>query len=150
MNSLRIEKKNVYQIEVNDNGEYIEFDLDDINLNMKYFNALDQLQRMQDEFEQKEKKLKNEKAADIEFTKLEQELFEKLRSIMDSFLGENACQKIFGDRNYYNMFPDLIYELEKPRKELNNKSHLDMLHISTTNLRKKIIEKYTQSEGEVI
>ena len=32
MNSLRIKNRDIYRIEVNDAGDYIEFDLLDINL----------------------------------------------------------------------------------------------------------------------
>lgn len=69
---------------------------------------------------------------------------------MDTFLGQEACQKIFGDRNYYEMFDDLIQELTRPRKELGGKSHLDKLKISSNNIRNRIMNKYSKNKGKTI
>ena len=46
MNSIRIEKKDIYTIEVNDNGDTIEFDLVDIELPFKCDRALSEINRI--------------------------------------------------------------------------------------------------------
>ena len=146
MNSLRVEKKNIYRIEVNDNGECIEFDLEDIGLRTKLYKALEDLKKIEKEFSQRIKNVKNDK----ECAFLEDDMFKEMRHIMDSFLGEGACQKIFGDRNYADMYNDLFKELTKKRKELGFKSHFDMLQLSTKEINDKIMNKYKKSSKKVI
>lgn len=150
MNSLRVKKDNIYRIEVNDDGEYIEFDLQDTSLNIKYYNALEEINSLMEKVKQKEAKLNKKKADVIEYLKLEEDTFKKSREIMDSFLGLNACQKIFDNRNYYDMFYDLVDELEKKRSELDGNSHLDMLKINSVNLRNSIMQKYSMEKKNVI
>lgn len=150
MNSLRIKKDNIYRIEVNDDGEYIEFDLEDTSLNIKYYNALEEINSLIEKVKQKEDKLNKKKADVIEYLKLEEDTFKKSRKIMDSFLGLNACQKIFGNRNYYDMFFDLVEELEKKRDELDGNSYLDMLKINSSNLRNSIMQKYNMGKKNAI
>lgn len=150
MNSLRVKKENIYRIEVNDDGEYIEFDLEDVNLNMKFYKAIEDYEKLQKKITKKEKELKKKNADGMEFLEYEQSVFKEMRKIMDSFLGENACKKIFGARNTYNMFYDLLEELDKKREDLGGKSHLEMLEISADNLRAKIISKYSNKETDVI
>lgn len=147
MNTLRIENKDTYRIEVNDKGEYIEFDLSDISFGAKLYDAIKQVK----EIETKYTKLMQEAEQDLDkYYELEKEMFIDTRKAMDTALGENACQKIFGDRNYYEMFNDLMDELSRPREELENKSHLDMIGIKAENIHKRIKEKYNKSKEVVI
>jgi len=146
MESLRVEKKDIYRIEVNDNGEYIEFDLNDIGGKVRCYEALDKIENLSKEYEEKFNQCENA----TQQAYLEQEMFIKMREAMDLFLGEGACQKIFGDRNYYEMFNDLLDELSKKRPELNNKSHLDMLNFNAENIRNRIINKYNKNTKKVI
>lgn len=146
MEDIKIQKKDIYKIKVNEKGEYIEFDLADISLRAKCYDALESLEKLQEEFTEKAKNITNDK----EFAYLEKETFEKMRNAMDVFLGEGACQKIFGDRNYYEMFNDLIKELSRKRPELKGKSHFDMLQLSADKLRDRIVKKYGKNSKNVI
>lgn len=150
MEKLRVEKKNIYTIEVNDNGDTIEFDLRDIlGLNIKLTKALKRIDEI-------ERNIKNElyilnKKPDVkgkylsrneeEFLKLWEKSFNEMRSAMDIFLGENACQKIFGDSNYIGMFDDLMEQL---------KPHLEKMKINLKSVAKQIEEKYSTTEKKVI
>ena len=60
MEKLRVEKDNVYKIEVNDKGECIEFDLLDIELPIKLINASEELEKQKVIHEQKVEELKKE------------------------------------------------------------------------------------------
>ena len=53
MNTIRIEKKDIYTIEVNDNGDTIEFDLVDIELPFKCDRALSEVNRIYKELKAK-------------------------------------------------------------------------------------------------
>lgn len=160
MEKIRIKNKDLYKIEVNDAGEFIEFDLADIGLPYKCYQSLEQLEIIKKETLKAEKELRNKIKQENDkdpfsennkkLASLEQEAFKKMRKAMDNFLGENACQKIFGDRNYFEMFDDLIKEFSKPRKELNNKSHFDMLNFRSNDINRRIAQKYNKSMKRVI
>lgn len=149
MEKIRVEKKNIYTIEVNDNGDTIEFDLADIGLNFKLLKALKEIDRIQNY-------MKNEltiinKRQDVkgkyiskneeDTLRLWNKAFKDMRSAMDCFLGEGACQKIFGDRNYIEMFDDLMEQL---------KPHLEKMKISYKDIQNKIAKKYSTTEKKVI
>ena len=158
MNNLRLENKYIYKIEVNDKGEYIEFDLRDIGLQIKCYEAIEKLKELEKITKEKENKIKqqikDEKLEFLESNKLlvqmENEMFQKARKIMDGFLGENACKKIFGDSNYLEMFNDLFEELTKKRPELGGKSHFDKMGFQAQSVNKKIMDKYKKDKKAVI
>ena len=54
---------------------------------------------------------------------------------------KNACQKIFGDRNYIEMFEDLFDALAP---------HLEKMQLNSEAINKRIIEKYTKNSKNVI
>lgn len=149
MESIRIEKKDIYRIEVNDNGEYIEFDLLDLNLKFKCLEALNKIEEIKKDALIKEKIIK--KRQDVKgryLTKNQEDIlnlyrdtFKKMREAMDLFLGDGACQKIFGDRNYIEMFDDLFEKLEP---------HLKKIDVSMEGINKRIAEKYSKSKKNVI
>lgn len=149
MEKLRVEKKNIYTIEVNDSGDTIEFDLEDIGLNFKLLKALKEIDRISN-YMQNEMTIIN-KRQDVKgkyLTKNEEDTlrlwnkaFKDMRNAMDMFLGEGACQKIFGDRNYLGMFDDLIEQLEP---------HLKKMKISYNDIKKKIENKYSTTNKKVI
>ena len=74
----------------------------------------------------------------------------ELREIMDSFLGTNACQKIFGDRNYYEMYEDLFVEMSKPQEELGGKSHFEMLDMTSDGIKRRLIAKYGKTKSNEV
>lgn len=149
MEKIRVEKKNIYKIEVNDAGDTIEFDLEDIGLNFKLLKTLREIDRIK-------KYMKNElaiinKRQDVPgkyISKNEEDIlllwnkcFKDMRNAMDMFLGEGACQKIFGNRNYIEMFDDLMEQL---------KPHLEKMKISYKDIREKIEKKYSTTQKKVI
>lgn len=146
MEKLRIKNNDVYRIEVNDNGEYIEFDLNDIGAKQRLYDALDEIENTNKKYQP----LLSEAKTDKEITNIEIDMFKEMRKAMDTFLGEGACQKIFGDRNYYEMFSDLTRELSRKRPELKGKSHFDMLNMNAENIRKRIVEKYNKTKKNVL
>lgn len=149
MNSIRIERKDIYTIEVNDNGETIEFDLVDIELPFKYDRAFSEVNRIYRELKAKlviiEKKedhrLDGELMTANEKAKLEahRAAFKEMRVAMDAFLGEGACQKIFGNRNYVEMYDELFTALEP---------HFEKMKLNTEGIAARIKAKYSkQADG---
>lgn len=149
MESLRIQKKDIYKIEVNDKGECIEFDLLDLNLKFRCLEALDKIEKIKKNTILQEKIIK--KREDVKgkyLTKNQEDIlelyrktFKEMREAMDLFLGDGACQKIFGDRNYIEMFDDLFEQLQP---------HLKKIDISMEDINKRIAEKYSKGKKNVI
>lgn len=157
---IKIDKKDTFKIEVNDKGEYIEFVLDDVSLNFKCYEALDRVKKIIEDATQKEKlllkKIIKEDPEDYdtenkrEYSKLQIDTFKEVRKAMDYFLGEGACQKIFGEYNSYDMFDLLLEEFEKPREEHGGKSYFDILQITSTNVQERLMNKYKKNTKAVI
>lgn len=137
MEKLRVEKDNVYRIEVNDKGEYIEFDLLDIELPIKLINASEELEKQKAIHKQKDEELKKEnldpKESVLKQYKIDKEFCQTMRNILDNLFGEGASQKIFGNANRITMFDDFFAQLEP---------HLDKIIIDVEQIKKDLIEKY--------
>lgn len=127
MNSIRVRSKTEYVIEVNDQGETISFDVQDTGLASKLMRTFEKIDALTKEYEDKAKEIdarpdepyneyitKNQ----LDGAKLIEEFYIDARQVMDSFLGEGACQKIFGDKNYFDMFNDLTEQLEPHFKKI--------------------------------
>lgn len=141
--SLRIEKDNLYVIEVNDNGDTIEFDLDDtIGLQNKLIRVYTEITKIKDKFDAEIDKLskkvyeeQNEGISqqDIDRVNLETKFYMESRECMDIFLGENGCQKIFGNRNFPDMFDKLFEKLQPD---------IEKMGLSMKNIQKNLVNKY--------
>ncbi len=118
-NKLRIENENKYEIEVNDDGETISFNIDDPSLMLKVEKAYEDVNKISN-FAKSEMALIS-KRKDIpgkilsknnrDTLRIYDKMYNDMRKAMDGLLGKGACQKIFGDTNYLNMFDDLFKEL---------------------------------------
>lgn len=146
MEKLRIGKKGLYEIEVNDKGETIVFDTQDIELPFKLNDAYIKIDEALKNLKAKEviiKKKKGKKygvisSVDEELRQLYKSAFATMREAMDCFLGEGACQKIFGDRNYLDMYDDLFAELEP---------HFVKMGIGVDKSLEKIEKKYAEENN---
>lgn len=151
MEQLRIAKRNIYEIEVNDRGETIQFDMEDIELPFKCQEAMEEVAKIQSNLKAKllliqkkeDRKKKNSVYSDnqLAMLKLYKETFAAMRAAMDKFLGAGACQKIFGDRNYLEMYDDLFEQLEP---------HLKKMELTADGIRKRIESKYGSNSGDAI
>lgn len=151
MEQIRIAKRDIYEIEVNDQGETIQFDLADIELPFKCQMAFEEVSKIQNSLKAKlvilDKKEDHQKKGSI-YTekqlatlKLYKETFAAMRVAMDKFMGEGACQKIFGDRNYLEMYDDLFEQL---------KPHLEKMELTTDGIRRRIESKYGDRAGDTL
>ena len=151
MESIRVRNKDTYKIEVNDNGDFIEFDLTDIELPFR----LERAQKMANDAQKWlkaqqviiDKKQDVAKKGDLMTAKeraiLEavREAFRKMRAAIDEFAGEGASQKIFGNQNYIEMFNDFMEAMEP---------HLDKMQLKSIDIRKRIEEKYSNVADDEI
>lgn len=151
MNSIRIEKKDIYTIEVNDNGDTIEFDLVDIELPFKCDRALSEVNRIYRDLRAKlliiekreDHQLDGEFMTANEKAKLEAHriAFKEMRVAMDAFLGDGACQKIFGERNYVTMYDDLFEQLAP---------HFEKMRLNSEGISARIKDKYSKKDDGVL
>lgn len=151
VNSIRVKNKDAYIIEVNDNGDTIEFDITDIELPFKLERAQKMAQDAQKWLKSQQviiaKKQDTAKKGDLMTAKeratLEayRECFKKMRAAIDEFAGAGASQKIFGDHNYIEMFNDFMEEMQP---------HFDKMELKGIDIKKKIEEKYSdKAEDEI-
>lgn len=152
MNKINLIKNGIYKIQVNNKGECIEIDVDDIGTSIKCYESLDKIEKLEEETKTKIQEAIDLGEGDInrKITEIENNMFTEMRKLIDNFLGKNACQKIFGDRNYYSMYNDLFEELSKKRPELNGKSHFDMMGLEAKTINEKIMKKYQKGKENVI
>ena len=145
MDKVIYKKEGIKRIQVNEQGDYIEFDLLDIELPLKVENTRKELIRQNSIYRNRckaiEKQYQNNEdllrtnlyKADIDFCK-------KCREVLDGLLGEGACHKIFGDTNRYGMFDDYFEQLS---------TVLESLEVDINAIKEKLMEKYKKSK-EVI
>lgn len=151
MNKLRVEKKNVYEIEVNDQGETISFNIEDPSLPLRMEKAFEDIQKISDRCKKEllliEKKPDKKNKGSLmsnnerENLKLYQKMFKDMRAAMDVFLGEGACQKIFGSEDYLSMY-DELFEALKP--------HFEKIGLNSQSFKKSIESKYGSQDEDVL
>ena len=130
-NSIRVVSSNLYTIEVNDKGETISLDLTDSALYKNMEDTFKKLSKISQTMKEKldsvekinDKKEKDDFLSKKEIAQIEllDEFYKESRNAIDNFLGEGACQKIFGDKNFITMFEDLFKALNPCFKEMKNR-----------------------------
>lgn len=158
MEQLRIQRKDVYEIQVNDEGDTIKFNLGDLELPFKLEKAANDITKIQNDLKsrlvvidkQKDSKGKHDLMSKNQRDKLNawKNAYNKMRVAMDGFLGEGGCQKIFGDSNYLEMFDDLFDELDRPQAD--GKSHLEKMKLSDEAIVKRIEDKYKSTKNKQV
>ena len=116
MDKIKINNENVYEIEINDNGDCIELDLLDIELPIKFINAGKTLERETKIYNNKVKALENQYKDDVKtylYKRLDVDrtYCKKMREMFDSWLGEGTSQKVFGNKNRIGMFDEFYNQL---------------------------------------
>lgn len=147
MEKLNLErnKDDFYILEVNDNGDTIEFDLTDIRLPQLIMEAGDNFEKLGKEYAEKEKKILETCKTDEEkaraYIELDDEHAKKQRKLFDSFLGEGACQKIFGDKESFGQYNALLNALEP---------HFKKMKFKRDKAQERLAKKYMEQKSDVI
>ncbi len=142
---IKRDRSDFYILEVNDKGDTIQFDLTDISLPEKILKASEELKNIDEDYKNnilqidKEEISKEEKAKKV--IEIDKEFSIKSRKIFDGFMGEGACQKIFGDANYYGMYIELFEQLEP---------HFDKMIIKSQKAKQRLVEKYKPKKSDVM
>ena len=149
INKLRVAKKNEYEIEVNDKGETISFNIEDPSLYLRLEKAFEDVKRLESQaraeitvIQKKENIKKKGKLLSENDSKILQtfdKMYKDMRVVMDNFLGKGACQKIFGDTNYLTMYDELFEQLEP---------HFEKMGINAASFADSIKNKYGNHENE--
>lgn len=147
MEKLVLEKNrdDYYILEVNDKGETIEFDLTDIRLPQLIMEAGDNMEKLGEEYRKKEEEIIKPCKTDEEkaraFIELDAEHAKKQRKLFDSFLGEGACQKIFGDKESLGQYNKLLEALEP---------HFEKMKFKRDKAQERLAKKYMEKKSDVI
>ena len=131
MQCIRI-TRNIKRIEVNDQGECIVLDFDDLNLPYRYYNMLRKMEQDRIKFnEELAEKLKGktDEEATAELIEAERRLNIYFRDAVDEVFGEGTCRKVYGDilpsiDMHMQLFDELrpyFEEEAKRRREKMNK-----------------------------
>lgn len=158
-NSIQFKRDNVLKLKLKnemgeDTGEYLEFDLEDIELPLRYQQALEehkknynslknQLLIISKKEDHSGKKLlsSNQEASLIALS----EFYKKEIKIMDLFLGEGKTQmildKVMRRKPYLTMFNDIMESIE----EVSN-----LFNAGYSSIEDKIKEKYSKVEDNVL
>ncbi len=99
MQKIRI-TRNIKKIEVNDQGECIVLDFDDLNLPYRYYNMLRKLEQDRISFNAElAEKLKGKTDTEVteELIEAERRLNIYFRDAVDEVFGEDTCRKVYGD-----------------------------------------------------
>lgn len=99
MEKIRLQR-NIKRIEVNDDGEFITLDFDDLNLPYRYYGMIRRFEKDRAEFAAKlAEKLKDGSPEENndELINAERELNIYLRDAVDKVFGEGTCRKVYGD-----------------------------------------------------
>lgn len=142
---LEKNKEDYYILEVNDKGDTIEFDLTDIRLPQLIMEAGDNLEKLGKEYAEKEKEIMETCKTDEEkaraFIKLDDEHSKKQRKLFDSFLGEGACFKIFGNKENFGQYNALLDALEP---------HFKKMKFKRDKAQERLANKYLEKKSDVI
>lgn len=99
MDKIRIQR-NVKRIEVNDNGDVLVLDFDDLNLPYKFYAMIKKFEADRVKFTKElSEKLKDGSAAENAdaLVEAERELNIYMRDAIDGVFGEGTCRKVYGD-----------------------------------------------------
>ena len=145
MDKVIYQKKGIKQIQVNEQGDYIELDLMDIELPFKVDNTRKELLRQTNIFKNRCKALEkqykdNKDLLRVNQWKAEVDYCNKCREILDGLFGEGASHKIFGDTNRYGMFDDWFEQLAE---------HLNSFEVDIKAIKEGLMKRYKENK-EVI
>lgn len=158
-NSIQFKRENVLKLKLKnemgeDTGEYLEFDLEDIELPLRYQQALEehkknynslknQLLIISKKQDHSGKKLlsSNQEASLIALS----EFYKKEIKIMDLFLGDGKTQmildKVMRRKPYLTMFNDIMESIEEVS---------DLFNLGYSSIEDKIKEKYSKVEDNIL
>lgn len=153
-NYIQLKKDNILRIGIKDSdgnptGEHLEFDLDDIEIPVKYNDAIfrhnKNIEYLQTQFvlidKKQDKKGKGLLSSnDRERLAVTKEFYKREIEALDLFLGENGTKKLLNGRSpYYEMF-DEFSEILEPI--------MPLLDTKVEDIKNKIKSKYSNEEEE--
>lgn len=156
MESIKLKKSNILKIGIKtdegvDTGNYLEFDLEDIELplrlqecekrhkeNVRQLNC----QRIIISKKQDKKGKKLYSANEEAMIKATQDFYKKEMEALDLFLGEGGTSKLLNGRKpYISMYEDISDYLEPI---------MPLIHKNIKGIQERIMEKYKKVENDVI
>lgn len=158
-NSIQFKRDNVLKLKLKneigeDTGEYLEFDLEDIELPLKYQQAIEEHKKnynslknqlliisKKEDHTGKKFLSSNQEASLIALS----EFYKKEIKIMDLFLGDGKTQmildKVMRRKPYLTMFNDIMESIEEVS---------DLFNVGYSSIEDKIKEKYSKVEDNVL
>lgn len=158
-NSIQFKRENVLKLKLKnemgeDTGEYLEFDLEDIELPLRYQQALEEHKKnynslknqlliisKKEDHTGKKFLSSNQEASLIALS----EFYKKEIKIMDLILGEGKTQmildKVMRRKPYLTMFNDIMESIEEVS---------DLFNVGYSSIEEKIKQKYSKKEDNIL
>lgn len=158
-NSIQFKRENVLKLKLKnemgeDTGEYLEFDLEDIELPLRYQQALEEHKKnynslknqlliisKKEDHTGKKFLSSNQEASLIALS----EFYKKEIKIMDLILGEGKTQmildKVMRRKPYLTMFNDIMESIEEVS---------DLFNVGYSSIEEKIKQKYSKVEDNIL
>ena len=154
-NFIQLNKNDILRLEIvddkgNSTGEFLEFDLEDIELPLKYQELIEEDKKNTDHLKNqlliidKKEDVKGKKVlSKNEEDKLKalNDYFKKEAQIYNMFLGDNGVEKLLNGRK-------LGWTSLKEIDDIIEKQIMPHLNISVDNIAKKIKEKYSKATND--
>lgn len=157
-NYIQLQKNDVLKLRIrdaegNDTGNYLEFDLEDIELLPKYQELVDKDRKnrnyLSNQFKILEKKKDYKKKNELltykqkEQVRMLQEFYRKEVEVYNMFLGEQGVEKLLNGRKLnWNTLAEI--------DEIIEKAILPKLEITEKSIKDKIMKKYTNKRDDVL
>ena len=157
-NYIQLQKNDVLKLRIrdakgNDTGNYLEFDLEDIELLPKYQELVDKDRKNRNYLsnqlkileKKKDYKKKNELLSykQKEQVRMLQEFYRKEVEVYNMFLGEQGVEKLLNGRKLnWNTLAEI--------DEIIEKAILPKLEITEKSIKDKIMKKYTNKRDDVL
>ncbi len=156
-NFIQLNKDNILRLEIvdsegNSTGNFLEFDVEDIELPLKYQELVEEEKKNADHL--KNQLLIIDKKEDVKGKKLLSkneedkiralnDFFKKEAQIYNMFLGENGVEKLLNGKK-------LGWTSLKEIDEIIEKQIMPHLNVSVDNITKKIKEKYSKATDDEV
>ena len=150
MEKIRIQRDELYTIEISDDGKVITLDPLDTDFPMRIDKAFREIEKNNDLLQQRfvvidkqEDKMRHGIYSQNDYEKLEayHNYNVKNREIFDNLFGEGTCQALFGESNYIGMYNDLIDALQP---------HIEKVYGNVSDIREYIKRKYSKKSDDVL
>lgn len=143
---LERNEEDYYQLEINDKGEYIEFDLTDIGFIERLMEGTEKAYEEDRQYTNEVNEILDNKEIDKAekatlLLQKEKQYFNTMNKLFDSFLGEGNTNKIFNGKKCYGQYLTLLKALEP---------HFNKMVLQKQKAKNKLAQRYLRIDSDTL